>query len=160
MNWLTWSILLFKCGLSCRCGIFPMITTFPFRLRATLSITWDNSLVHCSIVWSSISFVPAANTVTSLAGMWRMWALIWRAVCPGYTYPVASKEPPCTSGATPRTMELPITVTVVGWAGVFGLALPGMGTVAETGGPWARVGARTGARPPVGGTSVTLASAA
>ena len=142
-NWLTRSILLFKCGLSCRCGIFPMMTNFPSRFLATLSMICDNSFLHCSRGWCSMLFVPAAKTVTSLGGMWWIFAFIWRAVCPGYTNPVASKEPPCTSGATPRTIELPMTVTLVAGCGVSDLAL-------------GSAGAGAGAT----GSSATLASAA
>ena len=101
-----------------------MITVLPRLLRATLSMIWCYSLVHSVTVCCSMLLVPAASTVTSLSGMSRIRALIWRAVRPGYTKPFASKPLPLTSGATPRTMELPITVivassaddvTVLGW---------------------------------------------
>ena len=111
---LTLSILLFKWGLSSLFGICPIMTTFLSRLRATLSIICEISFLHWSIVWCSILLVPAARTVTSLEGMPWILALICHAVCPGYTKPVTLKESLCTSGATPRTMELPTTVTEVG----------------------------------------------
>ena len=66
-----------------------------------------------STVWDSILFVPAAKTVTSVTGICLIRALIPRAVRPGKTQPYASKPFPWTSGATPRTIELPMTVTVM-----------------------------------------------
>ena len=73
-----------------------------------------SSCVISSIVCNSMLFVPAAITVTSLAGIFLNVLFIWRAVRPGQQKPTASNSRPFTSGATPRTIELPTTVTVVG----------------------------------------------
>ena len=111
----TSSIFLFKMGLSCRGGILDMITILSFLLRDTLSIICRISSLHCPRGCFSILFVPAASTVTSLGGMCLICALICRADLPGYTYPEASQSLPCTSGATPRTIELPTIVRVTGF---------------------------------------------
>ena len=108
--------LLFRVGLSMRLGISDITTTALFLLRATLSINCRISSLHCSNGCVSILFDPAARTVTSLLGIWRIRTLIWRAVIPGYTKPVALNPFPSTRGATPLTMELPTTVTVTGSA--------------------------------------------
>ena len=100
------------------------MTCLSRRFLATLSITCFISAMHSwtDCCWTLL--VPAAMTVTSLsAGMCLIWALIWRTVCPGYTYPVAWKPRPWTIGATPLTMELPIIVTVVPEGGITGLVV-------------------------------------
>ena len=51
----------------------------------------------------------------SLVGLFRISALIYRAVLPGNTNPEASWSWPWTSGATPRTIELPTMLTDTGF---------------------------------------------
>ena len=111
----TASILEFKTGLSWRWGILDIITVLLFFLRDTLSIVCRISSLHCSVVCVSMLLVPAASTVTSLVGIFRISALIWRALLPGNTKPEASRSWPWTSGATPRTIELPTMATDTGW---------------------------------------------
>ena len=111
----TSSILLLNAGLSCRGGILDIITILSLLLRDTLSMICRNSSLHFTRGWESMLFVPAASTVTSLDGICLIWAFICRAVLPGYTYPEASQSLPCTRGATPRTIELPTIVTVIGF---------------------------------------------
>ena len=111
----TSTIFSFKAGLSCRGGILDMINILSLLLRDTLSMICRISSLHCPRGWESMLFLPAASTVTSLDGICLIWALICRAVLPGYTYPEASQSLPCTRGATPRTLELPTIVTVTGF---------------------------------------------
>ena len=113
MKLLTASILELSFGLSKRWGNWDMITVLWCLLRATLSMVCWTSLEKSAIVWVSMLLVPAANTVTSVVGICLMRALTSRAVRPGKNTATCIKTFPWTSGATPRTMELPITVTVI-----------------------------------------------
>ena len=90
MSWFTTSILLFRCILSNRCGIWHIITCLPRLFREMLSMVCLISSVQSLTDCFSILLLPADSTVMSLSGISFRRPLIYLAVLPGYTKLTAS----------------------------------------------------------------------
>ena len=111
----TSSIFWFRCGLSNRCGIWHIMTVLLCRLREMLSTTCLTSSTQSLTGCPSMLLLPAETTVMSLLGMDFRVLLICLAVLPGKTKPSTNYSLLWfNKGATPRTMELPTTVTDTG----------------------------------------------
>ena len=113
MYWLILLILLFRLGLSYLQGSSHNMISLCGFLFVVVSTNDRTAFTHSASVWLGVLLVPAANTIMSLVlsrTMLVIRASICCAVWPGLVNPVASSSGPCTSGARPRTSELPIIV--------------------------------------------------